>query len=100
MLNGARWFVEGEAEHTSSYFSADSNDPASRNPAATVVDLRGGATVQSGLGRWQPFVGINNLFDERYFGSVVVNAAGARYFEPAPGRNIYLGVGVSMGNWP
>jgi iron complex outermembrane receptor protein len=43
--------------------------------------------------------GLNNLLDERYFSSVVINAAGARYFEPAPGRNIYLGVGVAIGNW-
>lgn len=96
----ANWFVVGEVEHTSSFFAADSNDPGSRNPAATVVDVRGGVTVRSGLGTWQPFIGINNLLDEQYFGSVVINAAGARYFEPAPGRNIYLGLGVAIGNWP
>ncbi|HEY0674505.1 MAG TPA: TonB-dependent receptor [Longimicrobiales bacterium] len=94
------WHLELELEHTSSFFSADSNDEATRNPAATVVDVRGAGQLRTGATRWEPFVGINNLLDERYFGSVVVNAAGARYFEPAPTRNLYLGVGVAIGNWP
>jgi iron complex outermembrane receptor protein len=40
----------------------------------------------------QPFVGINNLFNERYNGSIVPNAVGGRYFEPAPGREFYVGL--------
>ena len=92
-------FVEAELEHTSSFYSSDGNTADSRSPAATVVDLRAGGTVRLAGTRWQPFVGLNNLFDEQYFSSVVINAAGARYFEPAPGRNIYLGVGVAIGNW-
>ena len=42
-----------------------------------------------------PFVALNNVFDRRYVSSVVINAAGGRYYEPAPGRNAY--VGVSLG---
>jgi iron complex outermembrane recepter protein len=38
------------------------------------------------------FVRIENLADERYAGSVIVNAVNARFFEPAPGRTVYLGV--------
>jgi iron complex outermembrane receptor protein len=92
-------FVELEVEHTSRFYAADSNEAASRNPAATVVDMRGGGTLRLGGSRWEPFIGLNNLLDEKYFGSVVINAAGGRYFEPAPGRNIYLGLGVAIGNW-
>lgn len=92
-------YLDIEVEHTSAYFSADGNMGDSRNPAATVVDARAGAEVAVARSRWQPFLGINNLLNDRYFGSVVINAAGARYFEPAPGRNIYFGLGVAIGNW-
>ena len=39
-----------------------------------------------------PFVGINNLFDEEYIGNVRLNASFGRYYEPAPERNVYVGV--------
>jgi iron complex outermembrane receptor protein len=38
------------------------------------------------------FVAVQNLFNRKYVGSVVINAAGGRYYEPAPGRNAYLGL--------
>jgi iron complex outermembrane receptor protein len=96
----ADWHAEIEIDHNSSFFSADSNSEASRNPSATVVDLRLATRIRMGRTRWEPFVGVNNALDEEYFSSVVINAAGARYFEPAPTRNIYAGVGVAIGNWP
>ena len=48
------------------------------------------------LGGWRviPFAAVRNLFDERYIGSVSVNAQFGRFFEPAPGRNAYLGVEI------
>jgi len=44
----------------------------------------------------QPFINVNNIFDTRYNGSVVVNSFGGRYYEPAPGRNWQLGVSVDF----
>jgi iron complex outermembrane receptor protein len=44
-----------------------------------------------------PFAAIANLTDTRYNSSVVVNAAAARYYEPAPRRNYYLGLGIAFG---
>ena len=44
-----------------------------------------------------PFVSVLNLFGTRYDGSVVVNAHGGRYFEPAPGRNVVIGLEVGVG---
>ena len=98
-LSRAWWFAELEADYTSSYYATDSNAEASRNPDATVFDVRLGLTRQLLRTGLSPFIGVNNVFDERYFSSVVINAAGARYFEPAPGRNIYFGVGVAIGSW-
>jgi iron complex outermembrane recepter protein len=67
------------------------------NWAYTVVDVR--AALDRGFRRWgaQPFAGINNLFDERYNGSVSVNAAGARYYGPSAGRNFYVGLRLGAG---
>lgn len=91
--------VETELDYTSEYFATDANDPASLNAAATVVDLRLLATTRFGRIAARPFIAINNLTDERYNSSVVVNAFGGRYFEPAPGRNLLLGVTLGAGGW-
>jgi iron complex outermembrane receptor protein len=47
--------------------------------------------------RLAPFVGINNAFNHLYVSSVVINAARDRYYEPAPGRNFYVGLSVGAG---
>lgn len=66
------------------------------NPAYAVLDLRlGFDRAFDGFGL-APFLGVNNVLDERYNGSIVPNALGARFFEPAPGRNLYFGVSLSF----
>ena len=42
------------------------------------------------------FTGINNIFNKRYNGSIVQNAAGNRFFEPSPGRNFYFKMGIKF----
>jgi iron complex outermembrane receptor protein len=43
-------------------------------------------------GAWvRPFLGVNNLWDRTYVGSLTINGVFGRVFEPAPGRNWYLG---------
>jgi iron complex outermembrane receptor protein len=42
------------------------------------------------------FARIDNLTDERYVGSVIVNQSTARFYEPAPGRNWTLGLRLSV----
>ena len=48
--------------------------------------------------RWSisEFVRVDNLTDENYVGSVVVNDANNRYYEPSPGRNYTLGVQAAV----
>jgi iron complex outermembrane recepter protein len=38
------------------------------------------------------FAGINNIFNVRYNDSIFPNALGNRFYEPAPGRNVYGGL--------
>ncbi|MFW6192081.1 MAG: TonB-dependent receptor family protein [Gemmatimonadota bacterium] len=74
---------------TDAYRVDDANTAV--NPSSRVVDFR--LRWRTRLGTWQvrPFVGVDNVLDERYNSSVVPNAFGDRYYEPAPGRTFFLG---------
>ena len=82
-------------------FANDLNGPADAdsgtrsayiNDAYTILDVR--TSFNRELERWDAelFVGIDNLFDSDYNGSVVPNAFGSRFFEPAPGRTYLTGL--------
>jgi iron complex outermembrane receptor protein len=51
----------------------------------------GGRFGQMDLG---PFIGVDNLWDRRYVGSVTLNGLFGRVFEPAPRRVIYIGAEI------
>lgn len=56
------------------------------------TDLRLGYLFEFVLTNAEVFLGINNIFNERYNSSIVPNAIAFRYFEPAPERNWYTGI--------
>jgi iron complex outermembrane receptor protein len=56
-------------------------------PSATVVNLRAGYIRRFGAFEIEPLVRVDNVGDKRYAGSVIVNEANRRFFEPAPTRN-------------
>lgn len=74
----------------SSYYVDNANQ--SRNDGFVSIDLRLGYNARVRGLELIPFLGLNNIFDVRYNSSVVVNAIAGRYYEPAPGRNLYLGL--------
>ena len=45
------------------------------------------------VGGWtlRAFVRVNNVTDRDYVGSVIVGDTNGRFFEPAPGRNVFAG---------
>jgi iron complex outermembrane receptor protein len=56
-----------------------------------------GALVQQGPGwRISEYVRLDNLADRNYIGSVIVNEANGRFYEPAPRRNISAGIQASL----
>ena len=65
-----------------------------------VTNLRFNIDYQSGKWLFRPYAGINNLFDESYNNNIRINAFGGRYFEPAPGRHVYVGVVVNYARTP
>ncbi len=81
-----------EALHAGGSYVDDENTLESS--AYTVANLRAGYDKPVGNWRISPFVGVENLFDESYSGNVRINASGGRYFEPAPGLNVYGGIGI------
>ena len=70
---------------------------ATRAEGWTQLNVRVGWEGTIGATRWRPFAALQNVFNTHYVGSVVINAAGGRYYEPAPGRNLYLGLEIGGG---
>ncbi len=57
-----------------------------------MTNLAVGLTQRGGRWRFQEYVRVDNLTNRRYAGSVVVNDANLRFYEPAPGRNYTAGL--------
>src|SRR5262249_4922205 len=69
------------------------NDAATAtSPTHYVLNLRAGYEHTIGRFTIAPFIGLNNLTNSSYDGTVRLNALGGRYFEEAPGFNVFGGV--------
>jgi iron complex outermembrane receptor protein len=88
-------WVTLEQAFSSSYFVNDAN--TTRNAGWAATGIRAGLDLRVKGWSLSPFGGVDNLFDKRYAGSVQVNAANGRFFEPAATRNGYVGVEVRAG---
>jgi len=88
-------WAELEETHSSGFFVDDTLNTYTSAWWTTTLRLGWAGTV--GDWRVRPFVGFNNVFNRAYLGSVVINASGGRYYEPAPGRNMYLGFALGAG---
>jgi iron complex outermembrane receptor protein len=65
-------------------------------PSYAVMNARIGFSQAVGTATWREFVRVNNLFDRNYAGSVIVGDTNNRFFEPAPGRNWFIGASVDV----
>ncbi len=85
-----------DADHTlsSSLAADDPNTLIVDSWGAGVTNLRLGWDGEVGSLQLGPFLGVNNLWNRRYVGSVTLNGAGGRVFEPAPLRIIYFGAEI------
>ena len=63
-------------------------------PAYTVAGADTGYGIDLSHYRVSGFLRVNNLFNRRYVGSVIVNDNNSRYFEPGPGFALLGGVSV------
>lgn len=65
-------------------------------PSYFVAGIHAGYVWRNGPWRVGSYARVDNLFDRRYAGSVIVNEGNQRYYEPAPGRNWSAGIDVSF----
>ena len=86
---------EVQQTRSSGYFVSDTL--SARAAPWWSTNVRAGWEGTAGGMRLAPFVGINNVFNHLYVSSVVINAARDRFYEPAPGRNVYVGLSVGAG---
>lgn len=83
-----------EARTESRAWVDDTNTDAA--PGYAVAHLRAGYALREGDMPVYLFARIDNLFDRRYAGSVIVNDGNGRYFEPAPGRRMFAGIRMQI----
>jgi iron complex outermembrane recepter protein len=91
---GSRLSGALEAQYVDKLYVNDRNTDAA--PAYGVMNARIGFTEVTGAATWRGFARLNNLFDRNYAGSVIVGDTNGRFFEPAPGRNWFLGASVDV----
>ncbi|RYF27969.1 MAG: TonB-dependent receptor [Comamonadaceae bacterium] len=88
------WQLGASVDLSGKVFANDGNTDAA--PGFGVVGLRAGyrfgGTVAEGAPRWQLWARLDNLLDKRYAGSLIVNDGNGRFFEPAAGRRIMVGL--------
>jgi iron complex outermembrane receptor protein len=88
------WLELGaEFQAASKVYVNDRNSDAA--PGWAIGNLR--AAVAREVSGWmlRAFVRLNNVTDRNYVGSVIVGDTNGRYFEPAPGRNVFAGLSAN-----
>ena len=60
-----------------------------------VVGIHGSYLARLAGSQVHLYGGIDNVFDEEYDDNLRINAAGGRFFEPAPERSFFLGVSIT-----
>jgi iron complex outermembrane receptor protein len=88
------WYAALDFVHTGDQYADNANATLVGN--YTVANLRLGYDKQLDSMTISPFLGVNNVNDESYYGNIRINAVGNRYYEPAPGSSFYAGIGVSF----
>ncbi len=86
------WYAGTDVRYMSNIMANDEN--TAQAPSYTVVGLNTGHKFYYRSLMFDLFGRVDNLLDKSYVGSVIVNEANGRYYEPAPGRN--YGVGINL----
>ncbi|MDC5526387.1 TonB-dependent receptor [Acinetobacter baumannii] len=81
-----------DVQYMDKVYVNDTNSDAA--PSYSVTSANVGYTWVIGDWKVNSFARVDNLFDKKYAGSVIVNDGNSRYFEPADGRNWSAGLRV------
>ncbi len=61
-----------------------------------LLNFRAGYVFDYRNARIRPYIGVNNVLNQEYTDNVRINAFGGRFFEPAPGFNLFGGIVVQL----
>lgn len=84
------WHAGVEARYLDAVPVNDVNAESAPSYALAGADV--GYVFAQGWGRLRTFVRVDNLFDEEYVGSVIVNDGNGRFYEPGPERSVLAGL--------
>ncbi|MBS7778745.1 TonB-dependent receptor [Acidovorax sp. CCYZU-2555] len=87
------WRLGVSAEHASKVYVNDANSASA--PGYTVAAASVGYRKVMGPWTLRAFARVDNLFDRKYVGSVIVNDGNSRFFEGAPGRQWMTGISAA-----
>lgn len=89
------FFTSWHTRFVGSFFANDANTDSIHS--YTTSDLRLGYRIERADWTIEPFLAVNNIFDQSYFANVRINAFGGRHFEPAPCRYFHGGIRLRYG---
>ena len=84
-----------EFQRKSRIWADDRNSEAA--DAYGLTNIATGFTQAYGNWRFSEYLRVDNLSNRRYTGSVIVNDANLRFYEPAPGRSGVIGLQAKLG---
>jgi iron complex outermembrane receptor protein len=91
-VHPTNFYVGWDLLYADSLFGNNANTV--KTEAYRVGNLRAGYNHKWKKWEIAPFIGIKNMFDEEYNDNIRLNASFGRFFEPAPERNFYGGIGI------
>ena len=92
--NDLGWQLSANGQYVSSVAVNDTN--TFKAPSYALFGVTGGYDAELPSFRINTFLRVNNVFDRRYVGSVIVNEGNQRFFEPGPGVNYLAGFSVTL----
>lgn len=94
LYQNERLTVKLEANHIGGLFTNDAN--LAEVEGYTLANLNFGYKAKLGRLKLSPFLGFNNIFDTTYNDNIRINAFGGRFYEAAPGFNMFGGLRVQL----
>ncbi|MES1259324.1 MAG: TonB-dependent receptor, partial [Gemmatimonadota bacterium] len=92
---GHGFAIDIDQAFASGMFGDDDNKIKTNGWGNGVTSARVAWTGSNGRTTIAPFLGITNAFNKNYVGSVTTNGSGGRVYEPAAGRNVFIGLSVT-----
>ena len=90
----SKWKWAISAEHTGKLYANNSNSVDIKSFQKVRFQVQ--KTVELPFLGLDLFAGVNNLLNTTYYDNIRLNAFGGRFYEPAPGRNFYLGLSFKL----